>query len=319
MTADTGPIAAPDVATPEALRAHLIYELSQAAGFAAGGWPQRMTAAVLRRPIDGIARLFTEVDAAIGRDGIAAAFGALLDRFARDPQITGAASLPPDGPLILASNHPGAYDALLIGSTVGRRDFKLVTSTVPFYRALPNFHRHVIEVGNSPAEGMRSVRESARHLRDGGSLLIFPSGLVDPDPDVLPGAHEALATWRGGLEALVNLVPQAAVVPVIASSVLSARWINSPLLRIQRVDWQRRKLAEMLQVIQQIARPATEKLRPRLSFAPAVTGAELQREAGSRNVLPLLVSRAQVLLAEHMRNSQPTTALPMSLLKQNYQ
>jgi len=294
------PLPALTSATPEALRAHLMYELSQAAGLRPDGWPLRTLARGLRRPIDALARLFSEVDLAIGRDGIASAFAALLERFARDPRIIGAELLPGDGPLILASNHPGAYDALLIGATLGRRDFKLVSSTVPFFRALPNFRRHVDEVGGSPAEGMAAIRESARHLRDGGSLLIFPSGIVDPDPDVLPGAHEALAMWRGGLEALANLAPQAAVVNVIASSVLSPRWINSPLLKIQRVDWQRRKLAEMLQVIQRIARPGTETLRPRVSFAAPVTGSALQREAGSRAVLPLLIGRAQALLAEHM-------------------
>jgi hypothetical protein len=295
-----GSTSAPSAATPEALKAHLVYELSQAAGLRAGGWQQALLARALRRPLDSIARLFSEVDAAIGRDGIAAAFGGLLERFARDPRIRGAEHLPADGPLILASNHPGAYDALLIGSTLGRHDLKLVTSTVPLYRVLTNFHRHVIEVGSSAEEGMRSIRESARHLREGGSVLIFPSGLVDPDPDAQGGAHEALATWRGGVEALVTLAPRAAVVHVIASSVLSPRWINSPLLKVQRVDWQRRKLAEMLQVIQHIARPETEKMRPRVSFAAPVAGDELQREAGSRRVLPVLIGRAQALLAEHM-------------------
>jgi hypothetical protein len=171
---------------------------------------------------------------------------------------------------------------------------------VPLYRALPNFYPHVIEVGDGPEAGMRSIRESARHLRDGGSLLIFPSGIVDPDPDVLPGAHDALATWRGGIEAIVKLAPRAAVVNVIASSVLSPRWINNPLLKLQRVDWQRRKLAEMLQVIQHMVRPNTEKMRPRVSFGAPVAGASLRCEAGSPRVLPVLVSRAQALLAEHM-------------------
>ena len=288
-------------ATPEALKAHLLHELSQAAGIRPDGWQQRAVAATLRRPLDSIARLFSDVDATIGRDGIASGFGGLLERFARDPRLRGAELLPREGPLILASNHPGAYDALLIGATLGRCDLKLLTSTVPLYRVLTNFHRHVIEVGGSAEEGMRSIRESARHLRDGGSLLIFPSGTVDPDPDVLPGAREALAAWRGGVEAVVNLAPSAAVVTVIASSVLSPRWINSPLLKIQRVDWQRRKLAEMLQVIQHMARPDTEKMRPRVSFAAPVTGEALQCEAGSRRVLPLLIGRAQGLLAEHMR------------------
>jgi hypothetical protein len=147
---------------------------------------------------------------------------------------------------------------------------------------------------------MRSIRESVRHLRDGGALLIFPSGLVEPDPDVLPGAREALVAWRRGVEALVNLAPQSAVVHAIASGVLAPRWINNPLLRIQKVDWQRRKLAEMIQVVEQMVRPKTEKLSPRLTFGSPIGGEELRGQAGGKAVLPLLIERAQALLSRHM-------------------
>jgi hypothetical protein len=294
--------------TPEALKSHLIYELCQAAGLRVGGWQQRALAAALRRPLDGIARLFSDIDATIGRDGIDAGFAKLLTRFVVDPRVNGAENLPPQGPLIIASNHPGAYDLLLIGSTLGRRDLWIMTSTASFYHVMTNFHRHTIEVGTTPEGGMRAIRESVRRLRDGGALLIFPSGLVDPDPDVLPGAREALALWRPGIEALVNLAPRAAVVQAIASGVLAPRWINNPLLRLQRVEWQRRKLAEMLQVVQQMARPQTERLSPRLTFGSLTSGEALRQEAGSKTVLPLLIERAQALLSRHMEAASATVA-----------
>jgi hypothetical protein len=236
-----------------------------------------------------------------------------LVRFVKDPLINGAENLPAEGPLIIASNHPGAYDVLLIGSVLGRRDLRIMTSTVPLYHAMTNFHQYTIEVGTTPEGGMRSIRESVRHLRDGGALLIFPSGLVDPDPDVLPGAREALATWRPGIEALVNLAPRAAIVLAITSSVLAPRWINNPLLRLQRVEWQRRKLAEMLQVVQQMVRPQTEKLSPRLTFASPTSGEALYYEAGGKAVLPLLIERGQVLLTQHMEAASATVVERLSV------
>jgi hypothetical protein len=224
-----------------------------------------------------------------------------LTHFLKDPLIHGAENLRAEGPLLITSNHPGAYDVLLIGSTLGRRDLRIVTSTVPLYHVMMNFHKHTIEVGTTPEGGMRSIRESVRHVRNGGALLIFPSGLVDPDADVLPGAREALATWRPGVEALVNLAPRAAVVQAIAGGVLAPRWINNPLLRLQKVEWQRRKLAEMLQVVQQTVWPQTEKLSPRLTFGPPTSGEELHQQAGgSKAVLPLLIERGQALLSRHM-------------------
>jgi hypothetical protein len=223
-----------------------------------------------------------------------------LSRFVVDAQINGAGRLPAEGPLIIAANHPGAYDVPLIGSTLGRRDLSIITSTVPLFHVMTNFHKHTIEVGTTPAGGMQAIRQSVRHLRDGGALLIFPSRQVDPDPDVLPGAREALAIWHPGIEALVNLVPRAAVVLAIASGVLAPRWINNPLLRLQKVKWQRRKLAEMLQVVQQMVRPKTEKLSPRLTFAEPTSGEALLNEAGGKAVLPCLIAARQALLDQHM-------------------
>jgi hypothetical protein len=295
-----------------------VHELCQAAGVGTGSWQQRMLAGALRRPIRSVAHLFSDFDATVGRDGIAAGFARLLSGFVKDPRIAGSESLPAHGPLIIASNHPGAYDLFLIGSTLDRRDLRIVSSTVPFFRAMPNFHRHLIEVGTTAEERRRVIPESARHVQAGGALIIFPSGLVDPDPDVLPGAHAALATWRPGIAALVNLAPRAVVTETIASGVLSRRWINSPVLRVQKTDWQRRKLAEMLQVIQQLIWPKTEKVSPRLTFGPATCGEVLEFQAGSKAVLPLLIQRAQAVLSQHMATNPlafggvPAPAVPLS-------
>jgi hypothetical protein len=293
-------VEAPAGATPESLKAHLVYELCQAAGLQADSLQGRVLAVALRRPIRAVAQLFSDFDATVGRDGIAAGLASLVSHFVKDPQINGACNLPAQGPLVVASNHPGAYDWLLIGAILDRRDLRIVTSTVPFFHAMPNFNRQTIEVGSTREDRSRAVQEGVRHLQDGGALLIFPSGLPDPDPDVLPGAHEALATWRPGVAALVNRAPSSLVVETIVSGVVSPRWMNNRLLRLQRIDWQRRKLAEMLQVIQQIVFPRTEKLSPRLTFAPAVSGEALQCEAGAGDLLPLLIERSQALLAQHM-------------------
>jgi Acyltransferase len=294
--------------TPEALKSHLLYELGQAAGLKAGGWQQSVLSTVLDRPIDSVAHLFSDIDATIGRDGIAAGFAVLLSRFVKNPILNGRENLPAEGPLLIVSNHPGAYDVLLIGATLDRRDLRILTSTTALYRVMTNWHRQTIEVGTTPEDGMRSIRESVRHLRDGGALLIFPSGLVEPDPDILPGAREAMAAWRPGVEALVNLSPRAAVVHAIASGVLAPRWINNPLLRLQRVDWQRRKLAEMIQVVEQMVRPQTEKLSPRLTFGMPITGEELREQAGGKALLPLLIERAQALLSRHMEAASAPAA-----------
>lgn len=298
-------------ATPEGLKAHIVKELGDAAGLPTNGWQQRALSAALSRPIDRVARILSDFDGTIGREGISAGFAELLARFVQNPCVYGAAHVPTEGPLIVASNHPGAYDIMLIGSILERRDLQIVSSTVRLFHAMPNFHGHLIEVGTTPEERRQVIPESVRHLEAGGAVLIFASGLVDPDPDVLPGAHEALATWRPGVAALVSSVPHAAVMVTIASGVLSRRWVDSRLLRLQKVDWQRRKLAEMAQVIQQVIWPRTAKLSPRLSLGVPAPAETLLAEAGAGGVLPLLVERAQALLRQHMAAASRTGEAPV--------
>src|SRR4051812_13974130 len=60
----------------------------------------------------------TEFDRRVRENGFADASEFLMNGFLRNPQIRNSASLPAQGPLILASNHPGVYDLLLIGSSL---------------------------------------------------------------------------------------------------------------------------------------------------------------------------------------------------------
>jgi hypothetical protein len=53
-------------------------------------------------------------------------------------------------------------------------------------------------------------------------------------------------------------------------------------------------------VLQQLFFPGRLYVSPRLSFAPPVSVAQLRRESGSVQVLPVVIRRAKALLAEHM-------------------
>jgi len=82
---------------------------------------------------------------------------------------------------------------------------------------------------------MVAIRAGIRHLRDGGALLIYPSGIVDPDPDLAPGLAESIDTWSGSLDVFLRRAPQTCVVPTIVSNVLSRRYFDNPLVRIPRL------------------------------------------------------------------------------------
>ena len=104
--------------------------------------------------------------------------------------------IPEEGPLIVASNHPGAYDSIAIISNLPRQDLKVIVSDVPFLRSLPAVSQRLIFTPSGPYSRMAALRGLLRHVQEGGAALIFPSGLVDPDPAFMPEAGPR--GWRRG-------------------------------------------------------------------------------------------------------------------------
>jgi hypothetical protein len=136
-----------------------------------------------------------------------------------------------------------------------------------------------------------------RHLEGGGSLMLFPSGNIDPDPAVLPGAAEALLNWSPSVDLILRRMPEVQVLVTIVSGVISPRWLHHPLVRRRSVARERQKVAEFLQTMQQLVLGKTLSFTPRVTFSSPVTAADLRSAAG---FLPQLIERAQRVLREHL-------------------
>ena len=295
---------APEPARVNTLAGQVIDEVVRAFGFALDGWQARVLAPALWPIGRAFAQIALHFDQTIGNAGLGLAFGELMAWAVKGAQVHGADTIPDSGPLLILSNHPGAYDVPLTAMGLPRDDLKIITSTAPLIQSLPHFHERVIEVTREAPDGMRGVRQAIRHLQSGGSLLILPTGIVDPDPDLLPGARQALASWSPSIELILRKAPQTQVVAAIVSGVLSPVWLRSPLVKVQPEIWRQRKLAEILQIMQQIILPGSLLAAPRVTFAPPVTLVDLASDGAS--VHAQLVQRAQDLLALHMalRSSQ---------------
>jgi hypothetical protein len=151
---------------------------------------------------------------------------------------------------------------------------------------------------------MVAIRAGIRHLQDGGALLIYPSGIVDPDPDIAPGLAASIDAWSGSLDIFLRRVPQTGVVPAIVSSVLAWRYFNNPLVRIPKTDWEKRKLAEMIQVSRQMMANKPIDLTPRLTFGESACGETLRDSEG--HYRPAIIARAQQTLTEHSLTLSPS-------------
>jgi hypothetical protein len=200
---------------------------------------------------------------------------------------------------MVVSNHPGAYDSVAITASISRRDLKILVADTSFYHTLPNISEQLIFAKNDLSSRMLSIRQAIRHLQNGGALLQFGSGTIDPDPAVEAGAEEYLRKWSPSLEIMLRKASETQVVLSIASGVLLQRFANHPLARIRRQPLKRRRMAEFMQVIQQLLKPESVQAQACLSFSSPVSVSALAAESGGGPLLPVLQRRARKLLAEH--------------------
>jgi 1-acyl-sn-glycerol-3-phosphate acyltransferase len=133
--------------------------------------------------------------------------------------VVGAERVPRAGPLIVAANHHNALvDGVLLLAVIPRRLVSVAKAPLfsnpligPFLRlvgALPAHRRQ--EGGSDPARNAALFAASTAALRNGEAVLIFPEGVSQPEPTLMPlrtgAARMLLAAAAEGIEP-VTLLP----------------------------------------------------------------------------------------------------------------
>ena len=282
------------------LRQALIDELVKLLGFSPHGVPRKILNPVLFPPANLFARVATKFDHIVEQFGLREASDWVLARFIRGVDAQGVDHVPENGPLLVVSNHPGAVDGLAIVSQLPRQDLKIVVSAIPFVQKLQSAAKHVIFAASDAHERMTTVRSIIRQLQSGGSLLIFPTGTVDPDPAIMPGAFEALRNWSPSIELILRRVPETNILVTIVSGVLKPQFLQNPIARLQKGVREQQKVAEFLQIAQQLFFPHSLSVIPQISFAKPVTSDQLSAPEASSGILSSIIAKAQDLLTDHM-------------------
>jgi hypothetical protein len=283
------------------LRQSITLEASKAIGFKTGGWQQYLFSAFFRLPAQRFARLGASFDARIEIEGVTAGLRWLLPRFAKQVEARGVENIPPAGPLMVVSNHPGAFDGVVILAQFHRDDIKVIISDVPFTRGMRAATRHLIySTGEDMQERMNAVRQSIRHLQSGGTLMLFPTGLVDPDPSFMPGTEQALDDWSQSLEYFIRKVPETRILPTIVSGVIAPKYMNNFFARRQKTVRRRQKVAEYFEIVQLMVIQRDLGLSPRVSFGQPLTIADLGDAGDSAGMMSRINQSARELLADHI-------------------
>jgi hypothetical protein len=289
----------PVQATEEAVITGLQAEILGVFGLKDRAWARRVLGPLFQPPARRMASLLAELDVNVAEYGWQGGAQRFQTRFVKEAQVSGAEGLPREGPLMVVSNHPAAYDVIILAASLPRDDLKIISSPVSVAAYLPAVRPHFIFISEDAHERMGTVREALRHLREGGALLIFPRGDAEPDPAVSPGALESLERWSPSLDLFLHKAPQTQTVISVVSGVLSPRWFRNPLLRLWKRPEQRQKIAEILQVVQQLVWSKDLGLTPSVSLSPPLSTDALRDGATPAEAyLQAITARARQMLVE---------------------
>jgi hypothetical protein len=282
--------------TTQTLYDTLILELTKALALKqtrfANGFIQMTFGRAARR----VAELGIGLDREVAKGGLSAGARWLLPNFVKGHSARGEENIPAEGPLVIASNHPAAVDSLVLSAHVMRPDYKVIIGDIPFFENLPHVSEHAIFAPeNNDIHGrMRAVRESLRHLKSGGALLIFARGGIEADPDFMPNPDGEFGQWSRSLKIFLERVPHTRVLVTIVSGVISRAMMRHPITRFRKERPDRQRLAFLMQIAQQIL-SGREKfgLTPRVTFGEVIEGAH-------QDVLDQVHNAARRVLKQHM-------------------
>jgi hypothetical protein len=266
-------------------------------------WVRKTFGPVLWLPAHRFATLAATFDHSVEEYGFREAALRIISGYIQSFEARNVENIPHEGPLLITSNHPGTIDSLVIAGSIPRPDLKIVATGIPFLEGLHNAADHLIYTPRKGVhERMMVVRSAIHHLKNGGAVLIFPSGRIDPDPALSPDAANDLGKWSHSIELMLRQVPQTQVLLTVVSDVLSARWRWNPFVRLMGDDHKQRTVAEFLQVIQTIILPKYNRIAPRITFSDPLTTDELAQMG--QGMLNGMIDRTRCLMEDHMAQGE---------------
>jgi hypothetical protein len=276
-------------------------ELFKALGFSRDGILAKLLAPFARKPIHRFSQIAAGFDQQVKVHGFQAASQWILPNFAMGVDILAMPEMPLRGPLLVTSNHPGAYDTLVITANIPRDDIKIIVNIpLDFIQELPETRKHFLYAPQETYTRMGVVRQAIRHLKAGGALLVFASGGIDPDPAHMADSEAAIKRWSRSLEIFTRLVPDTQVLISVVSGILTPKYIHHPLTHLRKLRPDKQRISEFLQVMNQMLRPGNYVQQPQVSFAMPFAGSSLQGSPGHPFSMEYLQDQARRLLKDHL-------------------
>jgi len=124
------------------LRISLIDEIIKSVGLPRTPFWRKVFSPIFWLPTDRFSRFGSNFDKLVAKSGFNKAIKNALTFFVGDVEVHGGDNIPKKGPLLVVSNHPGTYDAVVIAAQLPRDDVRIVSSGIPFIQKMRNANRH---------------------------------------------------------------------------------------------------------------------------------------------------------------------------------
>jgi len=251
-------------------------ELFKALGFRREGHLSKTLSPLVWKPIQRFSEIIVGFDNRVEKLGFQSASQWIMLNFAGEMIASGIETIPTSGPLIVASNHPGAYDSLVITSNLPRDDIKIIVNIpLDFISELPSTLPHFLYAPPDPHIRMTVVRSALKHLKSGGAVLLFASGRIDPDPACMPGAEHEFDRWSRSLEFFLRRVPNTKLLLTIVSDILTPKYANHFFTKFRKERHDKQRVSEFFQVMSQMISPEKFHHIPRVSFSTPFLSSDL--------------------------------------------
>lgn len=211
-----------------------------------GSLPARFLQKVFFNHARKFARDMTDFDIEVGKNGLAEAARRTLRKYLIDIRVHNADRVPASGFLAL-SNHPGLSDSLAAFAALNRPDLRIIALQRPFLEALTNVSKQLFYVTDDSSSRVRLVRQVSAFLRDGGAILTYPAGHIEPDPDAHTDAVESLTSWTDSVGVFIRMSPETPILPILVRGVVSKKALHHPLTRLRKTRIKREALAAAYQ------------------------------------------------------------------------
>jgi hypothetical protein len=145
---------------------------------------------------------------------------------------------------------------------------------------------------------MVAIRDAIKRLQNNQAFLIFPTGLIDPDPSFMNNVFEELQNWSNSIELFLRRAPDTKLVITSVSHILQEKWMHNIFLKTQNTRHSKRRMAEFIQVLNQFFIPWSIKSLPRITYGKPVSYGELQAMQGT--VQDNIIRLAGIQMKDHM-------------------